>query len=60
MCDGHRVHVETLSAAIEENQPSEGALYRKAFNGLKAVAAYGAEAEVLVVTALETCRRSKT
>lgn len=51
--DRQRVHVETLSAAIKETQPSDVALYLKAFGNLKDAAAYGAEARSLVTAAIE-------
>lgn len=51
--DGQRVHVETLSAAIKETQPSDVALYLKAFSELQAIAAYGAEARALITAALD-------
>ncbi|MEV7579820.1 helix-turn-helix domain-containing protein [Streptomyces erythrochromogenes] len=51
--DGQRVHVETLSAAIKETQPSDVALYLKAFGNLKEVAVYGAEARSLITAAVD-------
>ncbi|MGW2588090.1 helix-turn-helix domain-containing protein [Streptomyces virginiae] len=51
--DGGRVHVETLSAAIKETQPSDVALYLKAFRNLKDVAVYGAEARSLITAAID-------
>ncbi|MFF4832564.1 helix-turn-helix domain-containing protein [Streptomyces sp. NPDC001315] len=50
--DRKRVHVETLSAAIKETQPSDVELYLKAFGNLKDVAAYGANARALIVSAI--------
>ncbi|MEU8878582.1 helix-turn-helix domain-containing protein [Streptomyces hydrogenans] len=51
--DRKRVHVETLSAAIKETEPSDVALYLKAFESLKEVAAYGTDARALITTAFD-------
>ncbi|MFZ4300999.1 helix-turn-helix domain-containing protein [Streptomyces cinereoruber] len=51
--DRQRVHVETLSAAIKETEPSDVALYLKAFESLKEVAAYGADARALITAAFD-------
>lgn len=51
--DLRRVHVETLAAAIKETQPSDVALYLKAFGNLKEVAAYGADARSLITAAID-------
>ncbi|WP_328880218.1 helix-turn-helix domain-containing protein [Streptomyces sp. NBC_00299] len=51
--DSQRVHVETLSAAIKETQPSDVALYLKAFGNLKDLAAYGAAARTLITSAID-------
>ncbi|MFB7311469.1 helix-turn-helix domain-containing protein [Streptomyces sp. NPDC056192] len=51
--DSQRVHVETLSASIKETQPSDVALYLKAFANLKDVAAYGAQARSLITAAID-------
>ncbi|MFE9050369.1 helix-turn-helix domain-containing protein [Streptomyces rubiginosohelvolus] len=51
--DRKRVHVETLSAAIKETEPSDVALYLKAFENLKEVAAYGTEARALIAAAFD-------
>ncbi|MFJ7127240.1 helix-turn-helix domain-containing protein [Streptomyces sp. NPDC098101] len=51
--DRKRVHVETLSAAIKETEPSDVALYLKAFENLKEVAAYGTEARALIMAAFD-------
>lgn len=50
--DRQRVHVETLAASIKETQPSEVALYLKAFGNMKKVAAYGADARALITEAI--------
>jgi tRNA nucleotidyltransferase (CCA-adding enzyme) len=52
--DRQRVHVETLSASIKETQPSDVALYLKAFGNLKELAAYGANARMLITAAIDT------
>ncbi|MFG2902414.1 helix-turn-helix domain-containing protein [Streptomyces zaomyceticus] len=51
--DRKRVHVETLSAAIKETEPSDVALYLKAFENLKEVAAYGTDARTLITSAFD-------
>lgn len=51
--DGQRVHVETLSAVIKETQPSDVALYLRAFGNLKEIAAYGAAARSLITAAID-------
>ncbi|QES50742.1 transcriptional regulator [Streptomyces venezuelae] len=51
--DGQRVHVETLSAAIKETQPSDVALYLKAFGNLKEVAVCGSKARTLIASAID-------
>ncbi|MFE6456883.1 helix-turn-helix domain-containing protein [Streptomyces cinereoruber] len=51
--DRQRVHVETLSAAIKETEPSDVALYLKAFENLKEVAVYGTEARGLIASAFD-------
>ncbi|MFJ7258657.1 helix-turn-helix domain-containing protein [Streptomyces globosus] len=50
--DRERVHVETLSAAIRETQPSDVALYMKAFANLKRAASYGPDARALITSAI--------
>jgi hypothetical protein len=47
------VSVELLSAQVNITQPSEIALYLKAFEQLRALAVYGAEARALIVKALD-------
>lgn len=51
--DRQRVHVETLSAAIKETQPSDVALYLRAFGNLHEIASYGAEARSLITSAID-------
>ncbi|MEU3048512.1 helix-turn-helix transcriptional regulator [Streptomyces sp. NPDC006984] len=51
--DRRRVHMETLSAAIKETEPSDVALYLKAFENLKKVAAYGTDARTLIASAFD-------
>ncbi|MEU7303732.1 helix-turn-helix transcriptional regulator [Streptomyces sp. NPDC007206] len=51
--DSQRVHVETLSASIKETQPSDVALYLKAFGNLKELAEYGASARTLITSAID-------
>ncbi|MEU9625311.1 helix-turn-helix transcriptional regulator [Streptomyces luteogriseus] len=51
--DGKRVHVETLSAAIKETQPSDVALYVRAFGNLHEIASYGADARSLITSAID-------
>ncbi|MFI8537508.1 helix-turn-helix domain-containing protein [Streptomyces aquilus] len=47
------VSVELLSARVQVTQPSEIALYVKAFEQLRAMAVYGADARTLIVKALK-------
>ncbi|WP_331733333.1 helix-turn-helix transcriptional regulator [Streptomyces sp. NBC_01276] len=51
--DDTLVSVELLSAEVNITQPSEIALYLKAFEQLRGMAVYGAPARALVVKALE-------
>ncbi|WP_327655668.1 helix-turn-helix domain-containing protein [Streptomyces sp. NBC_00483] len=51
--DRQRVHVETLAASIKETQPSEVALYLRAFGNMKRVAVYGADARSLITSAID-------
>ncbi|MFE3598934.1 helix-turn-helix domain-containing protein [Streptomyces sp. NPDC059142] len=51
--DDHRVHLEPLSASIKIISPEEIALYVRAFDELRGLAAYGAEARALVVRAID-------
>ncbi|WP_019066187.1 helix-turn-helix domain-containing protein [Streptomyces hokutonensis] len=54
--DDKLVSVELVSARVRINQPSEIALYLKAFEELRASAVYGAEARDLVLRAIEALR----
>jgi transcriptional regulator with XRE-family HTH domain len=54
--DDRLVSVELVSARVRINQPSEIALYLKAFEELRATAVYGAEARELVLRAIEALR----
>jgi hypothetical protein len=46
--------VELLSAEVNITQPTEIALYIKAFEQLRSMAVYGAEARALIVKAIES------
>ncbi|WP_059013462.1 helix-turn-helix domain-containing protein [Streptomyces specialis] len=50
------VAVEMLTARVTVTQPSEVAQYRRAFEELRQLAVYGAEARALVVKAIEALR----
>lgn len=50
------VSVELLSAEVTTRQPSEVAQYVKAFEQLRAMAVYGAEARALVTRAVDALR----
>ncbi|WPB92687.1 helix-turn-helix domain-containing protein [Streptomyces malaysiensis] len=52
--DDTLVSVELLSARVQVTQPSEIALYLKAFEELRSMAVYGAEARALILKAIET------
>ncbi|MEV5486057.1 MULTISPECIES: helix-turn-helix domain-containing protein [Streptomyces] len=54
--DDSLVSVELVSARVRITQPSEIALYLKAFEQLRSMAVYGAEARALVLKALEALR----
>ncbi|MFE7839042.1 helix-turn-helix domain-containing protein [Streptomyces sp. NPDC057474] len=54
--DDTLVSVELLSAQIRITQPDEIALYLKAFEQLRSMAVYGAEARTLILKAIETLR----
>lgn len=54
--DDNLVSVELVSAKVEITQPSEIALYLKAFEQLRSMAVYGAEARALILKALEGLR----
>ncbi|WP_326729699.1 helix-turn-helix transcriptional regulator [Streptomyces phaeochromogenes] len=53
MYDETLVSVELLAARVQVTQPSEIAMYLKAFEQLRDMAVYGAEARALVVKAIE-------
>jgi transcriptional regulator with XRE-family HTH domain len=52
--DDTLVSVELLSARVKITQPSEIALYLKAFEHLRSMAVYGAEARALIVKAIDS------
>lgn len=52
--DDRLVSVELVSARVRINQPSEVALYVKAFEQLRSMAVYGAQARELVLRAIES------
>jgi transcriptional regulator with XRE-family HTH domain len=54
--DESLVSVELLSARVKVTQPSEIALYVSAFEQLRSMAVYGAEARALIVSAIEALR----
>ncbi|MFF4347842.1 helix-turn-helix domain-containing protein [Streptomyces sp. NPDC001530] len=54
--DDTLVSVELLSAEVNVTQPSEIALYVKAFEQLRSMAVYGAEARALIVKAIDALR----
>jgi transcriptional regulator with XRE-family HTH domain len=54
--DDTLVSVELLSAQVNVTQPSEIALYLKAFEQLRQMAVYGAEARALIVSAVNVLR----
>ncbi|KUM80183.1 helix-turn-helix domain-containing protein [Streptomyces sp. ISL-22] len=54
--DDTLVSVELLSAEVNITQPSEIALYLKAFEQLRSMAVYGAEARALILKAIEALR----
>ncbi|MFD9583039.1 transcriptional regulator, partial [Streptomyces griseus] len=51
--DDTLVSVELLSAQVNITQPSEIGLYLKAFEQLRGMAVYGAEARALIVKAID-------
>ncbi|EFF93252.1 regulatory protein [Streptomyces sp. e14] len=51
--DDQLVSVELMAARVRITQPSEVALYLKAFEQLRAMAVYGADARALVLRAIE-------
>ncbi|PKA35175.1 helix-turn-helix domain-containing protein [Streptomyces sp. SM8] len=54
--DDTLVSVELLSAEVNITQPSEIALYLRAFEELRSMAVYGADARALIVRAIEALR----
>ncbi|EFK99477.1 MULTISPECIES: helix-turn-helix transcriptional regulator [unclassified Streptomyces] len=56
MYDDSLVSIETLSARVTVTQPSEIALYLRAFEELRSMAVYGADARALVVRAIDALR----
>ncbi|MEC3995090.1 helix-turn-helix transcriptional regulator [Actinacidiphila sp. DG2A-62] len=54
--DDRLVSVELVSARVRINQPSETALYVAAFEQLRGMAVYGADARALIVRAIEALR----
>lgn len=52
MYDDESVNVELLSARTTVTQPSDIAMYRKAFDELRAMAVYGADARALIAAAI--------
>ncbi|MFI0236312.1 helix-turn-helix domain-containing protein [Streptomyces sp. NPDC016845] len=55
--DDTLVSVELLSAQVDVTQPSEIALYLKAFEQLRSMAVYGADARALITRAIEALDR---
>ncbi|GHE51194.1 transcriptional regulator [Streptomyces longispororuber] len=56
MYDDTLVSIELLSARVTVTQPSEIALYEKAFDQLRSIAVYGADARALIVKAIGALR----
>ncbi|QKW06642.1 helix-turn-helix domain-containing protein [Streptomyces sp. NA04227] len=54
--DDQMVSVELMSARVRVTQPSEVAMYVRAFEQLRHMAVYGAEARALVLHAIESLR----
>lgn len=54
--DDTLVSVELISAEVNVTQPSEIALYVKAFEQLRSMAVYGADARALIVKAIDALR----
>jgi transcriptional regulator with XRE-family HTH domain len=54
--DDRLVSVELVTARVRINQPSEVALYVRAFEELRSMAVYGAQARACVVAAIEALR----
>ncbi|MGW1623026.1 transcriptional regulator, partial [Streptomyces sp. NPDC002172] len=51
--DESLVSVELLAARVQVTQPSEIAMYIRAFEELRSMAVYGAEARALVLKAID-------
>ncbi|WP_420034715.1 helix-turn-helix domain-containing protein [Streptomyces sp. cg28] len=58
--DDTLVSVELLSAQVNVTQPSEIALYLKAFERLRSMAVYGADARALITRAIDALDRAET
>ncbi|MFJ6730086.1 helix-turn-helix domain-containing protein [Streptomyces sp. NPDC091281] len=56
MYDDDLVSVELVSARVKVTQPSEIQMYARAFEELRSMAVYGAEARGLVLTAIDALR----
>jgi transcriptional regulator with XRE-family HTH domain len=56
MYDDRLVSVELVSAQVRISQPTEVALYVSAFEQLRSMAVYGADARTLIVRAIEALR----
>ncbi|WP_216900978.1 helix-turn-helix domain-containing protein [Nocardia alni] len=56
MFDTRMVQVETISAALTITQPSEIALYDKAFHRLKDLAVHGQDARTMIAAAMDELR----
>ncbi|MEU2563854.1 helix-turn-helix transcriptional regulator [Streptomyces longispororuber] len=56
MYDDTLVSIELLSARVTLTQPSEVALYEKAFDQLRSIAVYGSDARALIVKAIDALR----
>jgi hypothetical protein len=56
MYDDALVSVELLSARVTVTQPADIEVYAKAFDRLRQMAVYGADARALIVAAIEALR----
>jgi hypothetical protein len=54
--DDELVSVELMSARVRITQPSEVALYLRAYGQLRRMAVYGADARALILRAIEALR----
>lgn len=54
--DDTLVSVELLSAQVNVTQPSEIALHLKAFEQMRSMAVYGADARALIAKAIDALR----